>query len=147
MASTFATFLRRLYTRHQHTYPTVRAFAGALGIDETQLSRAMGPRGKPFDTRRCLKLAAMTGENPTTILRAAGKGDLAILIEQQYGEPSGTLSQDHQELLAAFDAIAPQARPAILLIMQTMAKGHAYRTAHTGIARDPQNHHTTSTTG
>jgi hypothetical protein len=71
----FKALLKRLQRKHH--YPSVQAFAEALGIrDASRLSR-----GKPFDVYWCLRLAQVTGEPPSVVLRAANKGAIATLIE------------------------------------------------------------------
>jgi len=102
----FKTLLRRL----RKPYGTVRAFADALGIEPSRVSR-----GQPFDVRGCLKLAQLTGENPSVVLRAAGKADIATLIEAQYGTPAPKPTPDERELLAALHAI-PEAHTRRLLV-------------------------------
>ncbi|HKB36835.1 MAG TPA: hypothetical protein VKD72_10290 [Gemmataceae bacterium] len=47
----------------------------------------MGSNSRPFDIKGLFKLARVTGEHPSNVLRAAGKGDLADLIEEHFGEP------------------------------------------------------------
>jgi len=102
----FKTLLRRL----RKPYGSVKAFADALGIEPSRVSRAT-----PFDVRGCLKLAQLTGENPSVVLRAAGKGDIATLIEQQYGAPAPKPGLDERELAEALHAI-PEARTRRLLV-------------------------------
>lgn len=94
----FKVLLKRLQKKH---YPSVRAFAQALGIeDASRLSR-----GKPFDVYWCLRLARVTGENPTVILRAANKGAIAALIEDLYGATGTLLTPEQRALIEALDAI------------------------------------------
>jgi hypothetical protein len=110
---TFRTLLRRIQKTH---FGTVRAFAKALKIAPSHLSRAMGAHGQPFDIRACLRLAQVTGESPTTILRAAGKGDLAKLIEELYGAPPPLLTVPQRELLEAWDRMPEPARQALFVL-------------------------------
>jgi transcriptional regulator with XRE-family HTH domain len=101
MASSFATLLRRLRKR----YETVQEFADALGIAPSRVSRAMGSRGQPFDVKGCLKLAEVTRENPDTILRAAGRHQLADQLLRLYGPVSLELTDEEQQLLTAYHGI------------------------------------------
>jgi hypothetical protein len=78
----FSRYLRQLQQRHSRS---VNEFARQLDVDPTHLSRAMGSNGRPFDVLGCLRLAELTSENPGTVLRAAGRGDIATRIERLYG--------------------------------------------------------------
>ena len=98
----FAALLRKL----KKQYPTVKAFAQALDVDPSHVSRAMNDDALPFDVRGCLRLALVTGENPGMVLRIAGKGEIAGLIEQLYGAPTKRLSSRELELLKVFHRIA-----------------------------------------
>ena len=112
---TFKSFLKKVQKTHH--YPSIRAFAAALGVDPTRLSR-----GTPFDVRRCLLLAQVTGENPTGVLKAAGKGELAALIEALYNTPAERLGTEETELLTAFRAIPDaEARQSLIVVAQHVA--------------------------
>jgi hypothetical protein len=52
-----------------------------------------------------LRLAQVTGENPTLVLRTANKGEIATMIETLYGPGKTLLRPDQQALLEALDAI------------------------------------------
>lgn len=108
VAVTFKSLLKRLQKKH---YPSVRAFAQALGIgDASRLSR-----GKPFDVYWCLRLARVTGENPSLVLRTANKGEIAQLIEELYGSSRFLLTPEQQALLEALEAIPdPFTRQALI---------------------------------
>lgn len=116
---TFASLLRSCSRR----YPTIRAFARALDVDPSHVSRAMARGAQPFDVRGCLRLAKLTGENPTTVLRAAGKGDIAELIETLYGRPGGALSPDLQTWIAVYHAIGDSKIRRQLLVVATAITG------------------------
>jgi hypothetical protein len=117
---TFRTLLRRIQRTH---FGSVRAFAKALKIAPSHLSRAMGRQGQPFDVRACLRLAQVTGESPSEILRAAGKGDLVKLIEELYGAAPPVLTVPQRELLDAWNRLPEAARNAVLLITRQAAAG------------------------
>lgn len=106
MPRTFAPFLRRLQKR---LYPSIRAMADAIDMDHSYLSRAMQTHGQPFNVKGCLVLARGTGVHPSEVLRAAGKGEIADLIEALYGPGHEGLSPDQQELLDAFAGITDHA--------------------------------------
>lgn len=114
MANTFKALLKRLQKAH---YPSTTAFAAALGIDATRISR-----GTPFDVRGCLKLSHLTGEPPSVVLRAAGKGDIATLIESLYGPGQPLLTLEQRQLLDAFSRITrSEDREALLRIARGVA--------------------------
>jgi len=56
--------------------------AKAIGITPSAFSRLANT---PPSVEVCLRLAHVTGENPSKILRAAGRGDIADLLETLYG--------------------------------------------------------------
>lgn len=102
---TFPKLLRKL----SRDFPTVRAFAAALGVDPSHVSRAMSDPKKPFDVRGCLRLAKVTGAHPGVILRAARKGEIADLIEALYGAAPARLTVDQREIIALLDAMTEPA--------------------------------------
>jgi hypothetical protein len=56
--------------------------AAAIGISPSGFSRLATTRPS---LEVCLRLASVTGENPSRVLRAAGYGDVADLLEELYG--------------------------------------------------------------
>lgn len=117
MASPFADLLNDLARR----YRSKKAFADALGMSPSRLLRAS--KGEfAFDAVNCLKLARMTGESPTRILRAAGKEDLAGLIEELYGNARPSLSKDHRDLVDHFEQASPDGKDIIRQIVAKFAE-------------------------
>jgi hypothetical protein len=100
VAQHFSALLRRILKKQ---YRTSKAFATAIGVKPSHLSRAMAPDGQPFNIEGCLKLAQVTNTPPSTVLRAAGKARIATLIEQLYG-PARELSASEQQLLRDYAA-------------------------------------------
>jgi hypothetical protein len=120
----FAVLLKRLVARHRHTYPTHRSLAEALDIDPSHLSRAMSKHGQPFDVKGCLRLAQLLGEPAGEILRAAGKEEIAKLIEGLYGPVRVTLSPEQRRLLTAYGLIRePAARQSLIVLAQAAGGG------------------------
>lgn len=66
-------------------YGTWGAVARAAGVSQSALSRQA--RTGTLGLKPLLKLALETGEPASDVLRRAGKGDLAALIERVYGAP------------------------------------------------------------
>jgi hypothetical protein len=70
-----------------------------------------------LDVLNCLKLAAMTGESPTRILRIAGKGEIADLTERLYGPGRATVSPAERELLDDWQALPQRSRDSLRALM------------------------------
>jgi len=103
MAMTFARLLKQLQTTH---YPhSAKAFAVALGMHHSRIYRALQPGAAPFDVRGCLRLAKVTGADLLTILRAAGKGDIADGLEELLPQPLHTDSPARQRLHVVCDRL------------------------------------------
>jgi len=119
---TFPALLRRLLQSH---YDSVRAFAKALDIQPSHLSRALSIHGQPFDVRACLRLAELHPDvSLDTILRAADKGDIADALHVLYrGDPPQRLTRDQQDVVDALAQITnPDIRKSIVLLAQLAAQ-------------------------
>jgi hypothetical protein len=77
----FAHLLQRLATK----FASQSAFAAAIGVDRSRLSRAINGDPVMFDVLRCFHLARATGEDIYVVLRAAGKSELADIMEELVG--------------------------------------------------------------
>src|SRR5580765_7538963 len=122
MSAAFAALLRRIRKRD---YPTVQAMADALRIAPSQLSRAMSPRGQPFDIVGCLRLAKLSGISPEVILRAAGKHVVADLLVDFYGPSAAVLSDEDRRLLDAYHQVSNRhAQLSLLAIVDAMRDPH-----------------------
>lgn len=92
----FKDLLGRIVSR----FPSQEAFAKAMGMNSSRLSRAIKKADFPFNVENCLRLAKVSGESASEILRAADKADVAALIESLYGKDrSRLLSTAERELL------------------------------------------------
>jgi hypothetical protein len=101
-------------------YKNPTAFAKALGMQLTPFKR--GWAAGTFNVVNLLKLARITGEHPSTVLRMARKKTEADLIEEMYGPGRETLTLDQREFLRLFDAIQDQAtRHALRVTMTRLA--------------------------
>lgn len=94
-----------LLGRAAKAFPTQEAFAAALGISVGRLNRALNKRDYPLNVLNCLKLASITGEAASDILRAAGKSEIADLIEQLYGVRRGALTGEQRVLVELWERI------------------------------------------
>jgi hypothetical protein len=107
-------------------YSSQKEFAKALGIDQSRLSKAINLGEFPFNAENCLRLAKLSSRPPSAILRAAGKGDIAELIESLYGkEWTDLLTKDEQEVLRAWRAQTPEERQALLTLLRRPHVGRA----------------------
>jgi hypothetical protein len=99
------------------------ALARALGIDPTRISRLMKGRGDyaRLNFENCLRLAAILGEAPARVLRAAGHAEQAVLVERLCGVPSdeGSLKSSEWELLQMWRALPAQRQAALLTLLRT----------------------------
>jgi len=112
---TFADLLNRLLKQ----FPSRRAFARAIGVDPSRLSRAMNGDPTMFDVLRCFYVARATKENPFVVLRAAGKGELADVIEELVGPAK---SPEVLTIQRALDRVGPLLRHEWLHILADLAQ-------------------------
>jgi plasmid maintenance system antidote protein VapI len=82
-----ATRLRQIIAEAVGRFGSQTALGNAIGLSPTRISRVLKGDGCSLEVISCLRLAEVTGESPTVILRAAGKWDVAELIERLYGKP------------------------------------------------------------
>jgi len=122
----FAALLMRLSLK----YPTRKAFARAVGVNPTRLSRAINGDPVMFNVLHCLRLARVTGEPPGVVLRAAGKHEIADLLDELYAT--------QHEVARLLDACAPEIRAAALGLL----RGASGRAAYAGKRHpsEPENH-------
>ena len=79
--------LRQIIADAVGRFGSQTALGNAIGLSPTRISRVLKGDGCSLEVISCLRLAEVTGESPTVILRAAGKWDVAELIERLYGKP------------------------------------------------------------
>jgi len=103
---------------------SVSAVAKALGISPSRLSR-VGRGDYSLEVVNCLKLAQLSGEPATEVLRAAGKGDVADLLESQFGKGRPQLPASHRLLLEKWETIPPSVREHFLVLIDHAAAGAA----------------------
>lgn len=110
---------KRILIQAADRFPSRLAFAKAIGINASRLSRALNTGDFPFNVVNCLRLAKLSGESPTDVLRAAGKADVAELIELLYGrEAEFTVAE--RELLETWRAATPRAQAAIRSLLDDL---------------------------
>lgn len=102
-------------------FKTQTALAEAIGISQSRLGRVM--RGEySLEVANCLRLAKVAGERPSVVLRAAGKADVAELIEETYGPGRVTLSKTERDLLDKWAAIPADMREPFRTLIDLAAK-------------------------
>ncbi len=114
----FAELLRKAARQ----FPSQQAFATALGISTPRLNRALNKGDYPFNVVNCLRLARLTGESPSAVLRSANKAEIADLIERLYGPGLDALEESQRQVVELWDQIKDrEARDAVMFTMRRLA--------------------------
>lgn len=92
---------RKFVDRLIEVYGTADAIAVMIGLTPSAFSRGVNKAGT-LSVDKLLLLAEGVGESPSRVLRLAGKGETAALIERLYGVPARPMSPD-DEILYALD--------------------------------------------
>jgi len=99
-------------------------FARAAGITPSQLSHLLKGTFEP-SMEICLKLARASQTSPSDLLRAAGKGFAADLIEQMYGKPAVrhyNVTARDQRILMLLRKVDRRVYRAVLLLLQAATR-------------------------
>lgn len=102
----FKTLLNKIAGR----FPSRTALAKALNITPSRLSRALNTGDFPFNVENCLRLAKVSGEPPSEVLRAADNGEIAELIESLYGPEKTVTDPAIVTLLTNWDDLTDNQR-------------------------------------
>jgi hypothetical protein len=122
VAAHVAEGFKELLNRIVDKFPSRLAFAREIGMTSSRLSRALNEGDFPFNVANCLRLAKISGESATDILRAAGKEDVADLIESLYGKDrTRLLTAPERELLDDFESLTPRARESLKILLRDLA--------------------------
>jgi Helix-turn-helix. len=78
--------LQTLLQRLVEHYGTQTALARAIKITDSRLAKVLKGDSGALNVLNCLRLARVANISPSQVLRAAGKGDVAALIEEMYGD-------------------------------------------------------------
>lgn len=103
----FETWVDELRAR----YGSMRAVAERFGMTESGFFR--GVKRGTLSVENLLDLARVTDEPPSKVLRLAGKGQVADLIERLYGPGRDSLKDSELRLLERWQNISDAARRAI----------------------------------
>jgi transcriptional regulator with XRE-family HTH domain len=123
----FRELLRELVTQFGGTKQDL---AKAIGITASTLSHFLRDHSTHVpSTEVCLRLAAVTGASASKVLRAAGKGDVADLIEDLFGVPATRrqtflgirLTPHEQKHVETLRTLTPKVQRAYFVIVEAAA--------------------------
>lgn len=115
--SDFGEFLEDLAKQ----FPTKQAFAEAIGITPSRFSRVLAGT-YTLNVLNCLRLAKAAGRSPSVVLRAAGKREIADLIEALYGPGATSVSPKEREVLDLWNGLTPRAREGLRLTLSELPR-------------------------
>jgi len=110
---------RRYLETAARRFPTKQALARAIGITPGRLSRVLSGEHS-LDVVNCLRLAHLTGDAPGEVLRIAGKGDVATLIEGFYGRAAPAMPPADRDLLDKWHLLTVRQREVVLEVITLM---------------------------
>lgn len=92
-------------------------------LDMTQSGFLRGVKRGTLSVENLLTLAQLADESPSRILRLAGKGTVADLIERLYGDDTRALTRSQREMLDLWDIVRTDValRDALLYLMKHYA--------------------------
>jgi hypothetical protein len=97
--------------------------AEAIELTPSRLTRAI--KGEyALDVRNCLRLAVAAGIPATQVLQAAGKADIAQLIERLYGEADSVTAVE-REHLRLWRALSEASRSHFAHLIETVVEKEA----------------------
>lgn len=129
---TFQTWVAGLI---EHRYGTATALAAQIGMKLSPFSRGVA-LGK-LNLVNLLKLAKAADEQPSTVLRLAGKNREADLIEEVYGTSHEVLTSSDREILEMWRALTPRAREGLRLTMSELPRSPAKQRLATDASSQP----------
>lgn len=107
-------------------------FAKSVQVTESTLSHLLsGDPHYALGIEPCLRIASVTGTSASVVLRAAGKGACADLLEQLYGDPVVVLPAHRPKGVTAADvrllqqwrALPPKTQRAIVVLVEAAVTG------------------------
>lgn len=102
--------LQTLLTRLVDRYGTQTALAKAIGITDSRLAKVLKGESGALSVLNCLRLAKVAKMSPSQILRAAGKSDIAALIEDMYGESAQPVLTGDAAVRELWPDLSPKAK-------------------------------------
>lgn len=104
----------------QQKFGTATALAAAIDMELSPFSR--GIKLGTLNLVNLLKLAKAADEQPSIVLRLAGKGREADLIEEVYGSAQEALTASERELLEIWRGLTPRAREGLRLTLSELPR-------------------------
>jgi DNA-binding transcriptional regulator YdaS (Cro superfamily) len=105
--------------------------ASQLGVTPTQVTRLTkdgkdGEGESSTSIERCLMLARIARESPSAVLRAAGKSEVAVLIESLYGSarpvaPFQPLASEDESCLKVWQQLTRRDRRIVMNLLESLA--------------------------
>jgi hypothetical protein len=117
---TVTTDFTALLKRVSAKFASQQALAEEIGITAPRLNRALNHGDYSLNVANCLRLARVAGEPPSVVLRAAGKGDIADLIESLYGAPDEEFSPAERTLVKRWRRLDDEERQAFQRLMRDL---------------------------
>lgn len=100
-----------------------RAVATHLQMTESRFGRILSQPDQSLSVLGCLRLSELTDDPPSHILRIAGKGDVADLIEKLYAVGKSPVSGTERELVDQWRLLNTRARESLSTILVQLATG------------------------
>ncbi len=116
---------KELLARIVQKFESKKALADALDMDPSRLSRAINTGDFPFNIENCLRLAKVSGESPSEVLRAADNGDIAELIESLYGPERPVPDPVVQDLLRNWRTLTVEQKGFVRMAAASVLRDHA----------------------
>lgn len=125
-------YIDRLVRKHG----TATALADKIGMSVSAFSRAVNEEGT-FSFENCIRLADAFGDHPSVVLRLAGKGEMADILDRLYsrGGRSVKLSQRERERVDTWKRITPEHQNSLDDIVAALAAAAAVDIATGGKPR------------
>lgn len=112
--------LRQLLRVEKDRLGTKRAMAEAIGVTEGRMGRVLKGENS-LSERSCLRFAKSSGLSASQVLRAAGKADIADLIEELYAITDDALSSGELEFIRAYRRLTAKRQALVRDTVATMA--------------------------
>lgn len=111
----FPKYLREI----AESFPSKAALAEAIGIQPSRLSHALKGTGSyTFNVENCLRLAKAANRPAGEVLRAAGKADVAELLEFLFPDAAAPpITAEQRRVIEDFESLTEQERSALRLLV------------------------------
>jgi hypothetical protein len=129
------TFQEWIHEQVAKRFGTMTALATAIGMRVSPFTR--GVAEGTFNVVNLLKLAQVTDEHPSKVLRLAGKAATADLIERLYGTGAGALTTSQRDLLDRWTRLEPGDHAAVEALIERIEWLHQLRSQGRAGAAQP----------